>query len=238
MTGHLLDLDQVDAGYGALRVVWDVSIQILAGEWVVLVGASGAGKTTLVRTIAGLIWPQAGTVRFDGRDISRLPAHLRVRAGLAMIPEGRRLFGGMSVGDNLTLGGFAELDKAERARRLAYVYELFPALAARRRQIAATMSGGEQQMCAVARALMLSPKLLIIDELSFGLAPSIVDAIIEALILVRKSGTTLFVIDQDVSIGVGLADRAYVMRSGRLVMEGEADRVLRDPLLHREYIGA
>jgi branched-chain amino acid transport system ATP-binding protein len=238
MTEPLLKLQQLGAGYGALRVVWDVTLQVKVGEWAVLVGASGAGKTTLVRAIAGLNPAQTGTLRFDGTDITDMPAHRRVRAGLAMIPEGRRLFGGMTVSDNLLLGAFAETSAANRDRRLAKVYDLFPALAARRRQIAATMSGGEQQMCAIGRALMLDPKLLIIDELSFGLAPTIVDAIIEALVVIRNRGTALFVIDQDVSIGLGLVDHAYVMRSGHIVMQGEGDRVLRDPSLHSEYIGA
>ena len=237
MTTPLLELRNVGAGYGALRVVWDVTLQVAVGEWAVLVGASGAGKTTLVRTIAGLNPPQTGTIWFDGREITGAPAHRRVRNGLAMIPEGRRLFGGMTVAENLMLGGFAEPSEAERAQRLAEIYQLFPILAARRQQIAGTLSGGEQQMCAIGRALMLNPKLLIIDELSFGLAPTIVDTIIDTLMAIRERGTALFIIDQDITIGLGLADRAYVMRSGRIVMKGEGDRVLRDPSLHREYLG-
>jgi branched-chain amino acid transport system ATP-binding protein len=238
MTARLLALQGVCAGYGALRVVWDVTLEVAAGKWAVLVGASGAGKTTLVRTIAGLITLQSGSVCFDGRNISNMPAHRRVHAGLAMIPEGRRLFGGMTVAENLMLGGFAEPSAADRAQRLAQIYQLFPILAMRRKQVAATLSGGEQQMCAIGRALMLNPRLLIIDELSFGLAPTVVDQIIEALISVRQRGTALFVIDQDVTIGLGLADQAYVMRSGRIVMQGDGDRVLRAPGLHREYIGS
>jgi branched-chain amino acid transport system ATP-binding protein len=237
MSVPLLHLRHFSAGYGSLRVVRDVALEILPCEWAVLVGASGAGKTTLVRAVAGLNPAQTGTVQFEARDITDMPAHQRVRAGLAMIPEGRRLFGGMTVYENLMLGGFAETNPANRVRRLSEIFDLFPALAARRQQIAGTMSGGEQQMCAIGRALMLNPKLLIIDELSFGLAPALVDAIIEALVVIRKRGTALFVIDQDVSIGLGLADRAYVMRSGHIVMAGEGDRVLRDPALHREYIG-
>ena len=233
----LLDLRGLGGGWGALQVVWDVDLQLFPGNWAVLVGASGAGKTTLVRMIAGLNPAQTGTLQFEARDITDMPAHQRVRAGLAMIPEGRRLFGGMTIYENLMLGGFGETNAANRVRRLYEIYDLFPVLAARRQQIAGTMSGGEQQMCAIGRALMLNPKLLIIDELSFGLAPALVAAIIEALIVIRRRGTALFVIDQDVSVGLGLADRAYVMRSGRIVMAGEGDRVLRDPTLHREYIG-
>ncbi len=237
MTAPLLDLRGLGAGYGALQVVWDVDLQVLPGEWLALVGASGAGKTTLVRTVAGLNPPLSGSVRFDGDDITHRPPHQRVRIGLAMIPEGRRLFTGMTIRENLMLGGFAEANAAKLAGRLGEIYDLFPILATRRDQIAGTMSGGEQQMCAIGRALMLKPKLLIIDELSLGLAPSIVDTILDALVVVRARGTALFVIDQEVSIGLGQADRAYVMRSGRIAMHGEADRVLRDPSLYREYLG-
>jgi branched-chain amino acid transport system ATP-binding protein len=237
MSAPLLELRGLGTGYGALQVVWDVDLQVLPGEWLALVGASGAGKTTLVRAVAGLNPPLSGSVRFDGMDITRLAVHQRVRRGLAMIPEGRRLFTGMTVRENLMLGGFAEANAAALAGRLDEIYQLFPILASRRNQIAATMSGGEQQMCAIGRALMLKPKLLIVDELSLGLAPSIVDTILDALVVIRHRGTALFIIDQDVGIGLGQADRAYVMRSGRVVMQGAADRVLRDPDLHREYIG-
>ena len=190
-----------------------------------------------MRAVAGLNPPLSGSVRFDGMEISRLAVHQRVRQGLAMAPEGRRLFTGMTVRENLMLGGFAEANAAELAGRIDEIYQLFPILASRRNQTAATMSGGEQQMCAIGRALMLKPKLLIIDELSLGLAPSIVDKILDALVVIRGRGTALFIIDQDVSISLGQADRAYVMRSGRIVMHGAADRVLRDPALRREYIG-
>ena len=237
MSAPLLELRGLGAGYGALQVVWDVDLQVFPGEWLALVGASGAGKTTLVRAVAGLNPPLSGSVRFDGMEISRLAVHQRVRQGLAMAPEGRRLFTGMTVRENLMLGGFAEANAAELAGRIDDIYQLFPILASRRNQTAATMSGGEQQMCAIGRALMLKPKLLIIDELSLGLAPSIVDKILDALVVIRGRGTALFIIDQDVSISLGQADRAYVMRSGRIVMHGAADRVLRDPALRREYIG-
>jgi len=237
VSAPLLELRGLGAGYGALQVVWDVDLQVFPGEWLALVGASGAGKTTLVRAVAGLNPPLSGSVRFDGMEISRLAVHQRVRQGLAMAPEGRRLFTGMTVRENLMLGGFAEANAAELAGRIDDIYQLFPILASRRNQTAATMSGGEQQMCAIGRALMLKPKLLIIDELSLGLAPSIVDKILDALVVIRGRGTALFIIDQDVSISLGQADRAYVMRSGRIVMHGAADRVLRDPALRHEYIG-
>jgi branched-chain amino acid transport system ATP-binding protein len=238
MTAPLLEVQQLCAGYGSLRIVWDASLEVREAEWVVLVGASGSGKTTLLRTIAGLLPVQAGQVHFAGRDITGVPAHQRIRAGLALAPEGRRLFSGMTVAENLMLGGFAEDDARVRAERLAQVYELFPILARRKNQIAATMSGGEQQMCAIGRALMMLPRLLIIDELSMGLAPVIVERIMATLVTINTSGTALLVIDQDIGIGLGVAQRAYVMRSGRIVMEGEAETVLRDPALERQYIGA
>jgi ABC-type branched-subunit amino acid transport system ATPase component len=230
----LLSLRGVGAGYRRLQVVWEVDLDLDPGEWVALVGASGAGKTALVRTIAGLNPPLGGEIRFAGEDIGRAPAHRRVRLGLATVPEGRRLFSGMTVRENLMLGVGAGVVSAER---LAEIHDLFPVLAARRDQIAGTLSGGEQQMCAIGRALMSRPKLLVIDELSFGLAPVVVDAILEALTAIRRRGTALLLIDQEASVALSGAERAYVMRSGHIVMQGGAAAVLSDPDLQREYIG-
>jgi len=240
MTALLLSLERLGAGYGAghkaLQVVWDVDLGLHAGEWVALVGASGAGKSALVRTIAGLNRPFSGAVRFSGRDLASVPAHARVRLGLAAVLEGRRLFTGMSVRENLLLGAYGATSP-EAAERLAQVETLFPLLAARRDQIAGTLSGGEQQMCAIGRALMAEPRLLVIDELSLGLAPAVVDKLLDALIAIREAGTALLVIDQDAGIALSGADRAYVMRTGRVVLDGIADDVLGDPHLQREYIG-
>jgi branched-chain amino acid transport system ATP-binding protein len=233
----LLAVEGLGAGYQALQVVWEVTLYLEPGEWLALVGASGAGKTALVRAIAGLNPPLGGTVRFAGRDVARLPAHSRVRLGLATVQEGRRLFSGMTVQENLMLGGFVETDAAVLRGRLDMVRQLFPVLAERRDQIAGTLSGGEQQMCAIARALMTGPKLLMIDELSSGLAPTVIDVLLEALIAIRREGVALFVIDQDVGIALSCADRAYVMRSGRIVIAGTAAQVLRDPSLQQEYMG-
>jgi branched-chain amino acid transport system ATP-binding protein len=187
-----------------------------------------------VRTIAGLSPAVGGEIWFGGENIGKIPAHHRVRLGLATVPEGRRLFNGMTVRDNLMLGAVPGIASA---RRLAGIHELFPVLAARRDQIAGTLSGGEQQMCAIARALMTDPKLLMIDELSSGLAPAVVDALLEALIAIRREGVALFVVDQDVGLALSCADRAYVMRSGRIVLAGAAVQVLGDPSLQRKYIG-
>ena len=202
-----------------------------------MIGASGAGKTALVRTIAGVNPPLSGRLWFADRDLTQMPAHHRVRLGLASVPEGRRLFTGMSVRENLMLGGLSGVGSLDLSERLDEIHDLFPVLAMRRDQIAGTLSGGEQQMCAIGRALMAQPKLLVIDELSLGLAPAVVDTILDALIAIHRRGTTLFVIDQDASIALSCADRAYVLRSGRIVMKGLATEVLNDPGLHQEYIG-
>jgi branched-chain amino acid transport system ATP-binding protein len=233
----LLELAGVGAGYQALQVVWDVDLHVDAEEWLGLVGASGSGKTALVRTIAGLNVPFGGVVRFAGSDLASVAAHDRVWLGLAVVPEGRHLFAGMTVRENLMLGGFAVLDPAALGERIDEVHRLFPVLAERRDQIAGTLSGGEQQMCAIGRALMAQPKLLVVDELSAGLAPAVVETILDALLAIRRRGTALFVIDQDAGIALSFAHRAYVMRAGRIVMEGAATRVLSDPALQREYIG-
>jgi branched-chain amino acid transport system ATP-binding protein len=230
----LLSLRNVGAGYRRLQVVWGVDLDLDRGECVALIGASGAGKTALVRTIAGLSPPFGGEIWFGGENIGKIPAHHRVRLGLATVPEGRRLFNGMAVRDNLLLGAASGIASAHR---LAEIHDLFPVLAERRDQIAGTLSGGEQQMCAIGRALMTGPKLLMIDELSSGLAPAVIDTLLEALVAIRRDGVALFVIDQDVGIALSCADRAYVMRSGRIVMAGPAAQVLGDPSLQQEYIG-
>lgn len=232
----LLALEGLGAGYATLQVVWDIDLHLDDGEWVAMVGASGAGKTALVRTIAGLNPPLSGSLRFAGYDLAAVPAHQRVRLGLASVPEGRHLFTGMSVRENLMLGALGSSPR-DLGARLEEIHDLFPVLAARRDQIAGTLSGGEQQMCAIGRALMARPRLLVVDELSLGLAPAVVDAILDALIATHRAGTTLFVIDQDASIALSYADRAYVLRSGRIVMHGPAAQMLNDPGLQREYIG-
>ena len=231
----LLSLRGVGAGYRDLQVVWGVDLDVAAGEWAALVGASGAGKTALVRTIAGLNRPFAGELRFAENDLRDVPAYRRVRLGLATVPEGRRLFAGMTVYDNLRLGAVAE--PGDLAERLDEVHGLFPVLAERHDQIAGTLSGGEQQMCAIGRALMSRPKLLVVDELSLGLAPALVEAILDALAAIRRRGAALLLIDQDAGVALSGADRAYVMRSGQIVMAGPAATVMSDPQLQREYIG-
>lgn len=233
----MLEVSGVGAGYEGLRVLSDVDLTVADGEWVALVGAVGAGKTTLMRTIAGALTPFEGRVLFRGHDLTRVPAHERVRRGITLVPEGRRLFRGMTVRENLTAGAFLVRPRAAVAERLDRIHELFPVLADRGDQQVGTLSGGEQQMCAIGRALMSDPKLLLIDELSLGLAPVVVDELLEGLVRIRGEGTTLLVVEQDVERSLGFADRGYLLRHGSIVMSGEGAALLADASFKREYLG-
>jgi branched-chain amino acid transport system ATP-binding protein len=233
----MLEVRGVASGYEGLRVLSDVDLTVAEGEWVAVVGAVGAGKTTLMRTIAGALTPFEGRVLSRGHDLTRMPAHERVRLGMTLVPEGRRLFRGMTVRENLTAGAFLLRGRGAVAERLDRVHELFPVLADRAKQQVGTLSGGEQQMCAIGRALMSNPTLLLIDELSLGLAPVVVDDLLDALVRIREEGTTLLVVEQDVETSLAFADRAYLLRHGRIVMSGEGDALLADASFRREYLG-
>jgi branched-chain amino acid transport system ATP-binding protein len=233
----MLELNSIGSGYDGLQVISDVDLTVGEGEWVALVGAAGAGKSTLMRTIAGSLEPLEGQVLFRGEDLAHVPAHARVRRGMSLVPEGRRLFRGMTVAENLTAGAFVARGWAAIAERLGLVYELFPILAERSAQQVGTLSGGEQQMCAIGRSLMSAPRLLLVDELSLGLAPVVVDALLAALVRIREEGTTLLVVEQDVETSLAHADRGYVMRQGRIVSEGPSSLLLADPSFLREYLG-
>ena len=215
----LLEVDRASTYYGQFRALSDVALDVQEGETVAVVGANGAGKSTLLRTITGLLRPASGTVRFEGRDIADVPAYQRVSLGIAMVPEGRKLFPSLSVEENLLLGGY-------RARpgpwNLARVYELFPLLAGRRRQRSVTLSGGEQQAVAIGRALMCNPRLLLLDEVSLGLAPVLVRQLYGALPEVQASGTTILLVEQDVRQAMAVADRVYCLLEGRCVLQGQA----------------
>ncbi len=218
----LLEVDQANAYYGHFHALFDVGLEVAEGETIAVVGANGAGKSTLLRTITGLLEPASGSVRFAGRDLRQVPAYQRVSLGMAMVPEGRKLFPSLSVEENLLVGGY-------RARagpwKPARVYELFPLLAGRRRQRAATLSGGEQQAVAIGRALMSNPRLLLLDEVSLGLAPVLVRQLYGALPEIRAAGTTILLVEQDVHQAMAVADRVYCLLEGRCVLEGKASEL-------------
>ena len=233
----LLALHGVEAAHGDVRAVSDVSLSVAAGEMVALLGPNGAGKSTLLACAAGLLRPRAGTIRFDGEDIAGVSAHRIVDLGLALVPEGRRLFGGMTVDENLELGAFAPRARAGAAAALERVFALFPVLAERRRQPVGTLSGGQQQMVAVGRALMTNPRLLMLDEPSLGIAPRLVTAIFEAVVAINRAGVGILLVEQNVHAALSLAHRGYVLENGRIVGEGSGAGLLGDPHVRRAYLG-
>ncbi len=233
----LLVIRDLSAGYGLVRVLQSISLEVRQAEFLALVGSNGAGKTTLLRTISGLLPPHAGTIHWAGTSIGGLTPDQIFRQGIVQVPEGRQLFARMSVQDNLLMGAYRRADKAAVRGDLARVYELFPRLAERRRQLAGSMSGGEQQMCAMARALMARPRLLMVDEMSLGLAPIVVDQLMDNLAAIRKQGVTLLLVEQDIHLALAAADRAYVLETGQIVREGLARDLIEDPELRRAYLG-
>ena len=236
MSEALLEVDKLCAGYGEMQVLREVGFVVRPGEIVSLVGSNGAGKTTLLRALSGVL-PRTGTVRFAGRELTALTAERIFALGLVQVPEGRQLFGQMSVLDNLLMGAYRCRDKKEVQRRLDQAFELFPFLRERRSQRAGLLSGGGQQMCAMARALMAGPKLLMVDEMSLGLAPVIVDKLLDTLSAIRKEGVTVLLVEQDVFSAFSIADRGYVLEMGRVVREGSAKELVEDPEVRRAYLG-
>jgi branched-chain amino acid transport system ATP-binding protein len=232
-----LSVANLQAGYGDVQVLWDVSLEVAAGELVCIIGANGAGKTTLMRCLSGLLTPGAGAIAVDGQTMTAATPADFVRAGLAHVPEGRRLFAAMSVRENLLMGAYLRANKAAIAADLERVYAMFPILAERQRQDAGTLSGGEQQMCAIGRGLMSSPSLLLIDELSLGLAPRMVEHLSEGLRTVNKSGIAILLVEQDVMNALELADRAYVLDHGRVTRSGPAMSLAADPAIREAYMG-
>ena len=232
-----LEILGLDASYGDIPALSDVGLSIEPGEIVALLGPNGAGKTTLLKAIAGLLPPRAGTILWNGENMGRLPGHLIVERGLALVPEGRRLFGSMTVEENLTLGAFAARARAAQQANLERVYALFPILRQRRREIVRRLSGGQQQMVSVGRALMSSPKLLMLDEPSLGLAPLMVQAILDVLIQINHDGVAVFLVEQNVRAALSLAHRAYILETGRIVREGGGAELLNDPHVRRAYLG-
>lgn len=234
----LLELLDVSSGYGLGQVLHAVSLTVDSGEVVAVVGANGAGKTTLLRTIAGLLTPLHGRIVFAGQTISGQPAHQLPRLGLALVPEGGRLFPFMTVGENLELGAYAVVSKAERLRVIEEMMTLFPILAERRQQLAGSLSGGERQMCAIARALMSSPRLLMLDEPSAGLSPLMLDKVLAMLrAVVAKQQVAVLLVEQHVEDALEMANRAYVIEGGRIVKTGSGEALLHDPDVQRAYMG-
>jgi branched-chain amino acid transport system ATP-binding protein len=233
----MLMLKNVGSGYNPLQVLWDVELSVHEGEWLALLGPNGAGKSTLLKTIVGLLKPFHGEIWYRGKEISAVPVHEMVRLGIALVPEGRRLFAGMTVMENLKMGAFAQSDNGKITKQLQRVFDLFPVLKERKTQIVGTLSGGERQMCAIGRALMSRPRLLLVDELSLGLAPVVVDGLLETLIAIKQEGVTLLVVEQDVNTALVYADRGYVLREGRIVKSGAAKQLLEDPSIQKDYLG-
>jgi branched-chain amino acid transport system ATP-binding protein len=233
----LLEVTDLASGYGEVQILWGASLKLERGQLTTLVGSNGVGKTTLLRTVMGLLRPWQGSVVFDGQDLTRAPAHTRAKAGLVLVPEGRQLFTDMTVLENLEMGAFSPRARAHFQENLEKVFALFPRLAERRTQKSGLMSGGEQQMLAVARGLMAQPDLLIIDELSLGLSPLLALTLFESLTQLKKSGLTMLLVEQNVSMALAVSDYAYVMAEGRVVMEGEARALLKNDDIRRTYLG-
>ena len=233
----MLSLAGVSAAYGSFRALFDVSIEVSAGEAVGVIGPNGAGKTTLMRVISGLIAPESGEVTMEGRPLAGLKAHQIVGHGIAHVPENRRLFPRLSVEDNLRIGAFIPAARRDFADRLAWVYELFPRLMERRRQLAGTMSGGEQQMCAIGRALMSRPKLLLMDEPSAGLAPLVVEQVFDLVHRIRADGLTVLIVEQNVQQVLDIVDRAYLLEVGSIRLEGTAAELKDNEFIRKSYMG-
>lgn len=233
----MLELTEINAGYGAIQILWSVSMQIDKGEIVALVGANGAGKSTTIKTISGLLPVSSGSITFDGRRIDDMPVHDVITQGIALVPEGRRLFPVMTVKENLELGNYIEKDRTRVQNNLEWVFGLFPKLKDRMNQLAGTLSGGEQQMLTVGRSLMSKPQFLMMDEPSLGLAPVIVDGVFKTVRLLHDEGMTILLVEQNVRKALEIAKRGYVLENGRIVKSGESSALLIDEEIKRAYLG-
>jgi branched-chain amino acid transport system ATP-binding protein len=237
MADVLLEVEALEAGYGEVQVLWSLSLKARRGQLTAIVGANGAGKTTTLRAVAGTINPWRGRVMFENVDVTRLPAHQKAERGFALVPEGRQLFSAMSVAENLELGAYTKRAARPYADRLDQVFNLFPRLKERQRQRAGTLSGGEQQMVAIARGLMSDPDILIIDELSLGLAPVVVYQLLSTLKQLKEAGLTILLVEQNVHLALALSDYAYVVAEGRIFTEGLPAELAAKPEIRRAYLG-
>jgi len=233
----MLEVKDLKVYYGMIQAIKGVSFHVNEGEVIALIGANGAGKTTILHTISGLLAPKEGSVVYEGRDIVKLPGHKIVSMGMAHVPEGRRVFAQLSVLQNLKMGAYTRKDKEEIAQTLKTVFERFPRLEERQNQLAGTLSGGEQQMLAMGRALMSHPKIILMDEPSMGLSPIFVNEIFDIIQEVSKSGTTVLLVEQNAKKALSIADRAYVLETGNIVLEGKASDLLNDDSIKKAYLG-
>ena len=234
----MLTVENLSVKYGVIQALHEISLSINQGEIVTLIGSNGAGKTTTLGALSGLLKPSGGNATFRGQNLFSIAPHERVPFGLVQVPEGRRIFGTMTVAENLDLGAYARKDRANLGRELDEIYQLFPRLAERRKQAAGTMSGGEQQMLAVGRALMSRPQLLLLDEPSLGLAPLLVKEIFNVVARIREQGVTVLLVEQNAHLALEIADRAYVLETGHITLEGDAKTLAKDPRIKAAYLGA
>ncbi len=233
----MLQVNDLSVYYDDIRALWSLSFEVTEGEIVAILGSNGAGKTTTLKTISGILRPRQGTVNFNGQQLNRMPSHKIVEAGIAHVPEGRRLFPMMTVQENLEVGSLVPHAKAKRSETMEWVYTMFPRLKERHNQLAGTLSGGEQQMLAIGRGLMSLPKMLILDEPSLGLAPLIVQDVFKVVRQVNESGVTVLIVEQNVQQALRVASRAYVIETGRLVLSGTGEELLNNPEVRKAYLG-
>lgn len=233
----MLEIKDIEVFYGVIQAIKGISFEVNEGEVIALIGANGAGKTTILHTITGLLSPKRGSVVFEGKDITKVPAHKIVSLGMAHVPEGRRVFAELSVYQNLKMGAYTRKDKAEVAQTLEMVYKRFPRLEERKNQLAGTLSGGEQQMLAMGRALMSHPKIIVMDEPSMGLSPILVNEIFDIIQEVSAGGTTVLLVEQNAKKALSIADRAYVLETGKIVLEGNAKELMNDDSIRKAYLG-
>ncbi len=233
----ILQVENLAVNYGAIQALQGISFHVEEGEIVTLIGANGAGKSTTLKTISGLLHPRAGTIRYQGTSIAGMPADAIVKMGVIQVPEGRNIFAPLTVRENLEMGAYSRTNKEEIARSMQRVFASFPRLAERLSQLGGTLSGGEQQMLAMGRALMAQPKLLLMDEPSMGLAPILVEEIFRIVTEINEQGVSILLVEQNAAMALSVADRAYVLETGRVVLEGPADRVREDPEVQRAYLG-
>lgn len=232
----MLKVENLNVYYGSINAIKGISFEVNQGEIVTMIGANGAGKSTTMNTVAGLLNPRSGSIVFEGKDITHMPANKVVSLGLALCPEGRRVFQQMSVRENLEMGGYTR-QASEIVPALDHVFELFPRLKERQRQVAGTLSGGEQQMLAMGRAMMSKPKLLMLDEPSMGLAPLLVEQIFDIILSLNKAGTTILLVEQNAQMALSVANRAYVLETGKIFKEGSADMLMHDDAVRKAYLG-